>query len=179
MEFPTPIITKIPEEPTRELLINLHHILKSNTASVASNFDRGSHVHPPLTMVADNYLAHMRHKLVPPFNPDNYPPNLGTLREQVLGMERFCQTKRCSGGKPPLMGHKKTTIIETFFLYPIKDQLAGFGQVMDLETMDHIFRAYGEIGEIDMEENDVKMMGPYNPAELLLASLIENLEKGR
>ena len=31
----------------------------------------------------------------------------------------------------------------------------------------HLLSSYGEIGEIDLEENAVKMMGPYDPAEPL------------
>ena len=70
------------------------------------------------------------------------------------------------------------TVVEPFPLSTIKDQQTGFGLVTALETMDNIFKAYGEIDEIDVEENAVKMMGPYNPAESL-DRLIEHLEKGR
>ena len=42
----------------------------------------------------------------------------------------------------------------------------------------HLFTNYRAIYEIDPEENVVKMMGPYNPAEPL-ARLIKQLEKGR
>ena len=42
----------------------------------------------------------------------------------------------------------------------------------------HILTIYGVIDEINLEENTVKMMGPYNPAEPL-AQLIKQLEKGR
>ena len=57
------------------------------------------------------------------------------------------------------------------------DQLKGFRQVTSLEIIRHIFRSYGAIDEIKLEENSVKMMGPYDPAEPL-ARLIGQLEKG-
>ena len=41
-----------------------------------------------------------------------------------------------------------------------------------------MFTYYEAIDEIDLEENGLKMMGPYNPAEPL-ARLINQLEKGR
>ena len=44
--------------------------------------------------------------------------------------------------------------------------------------LQHLFASYGVIGEINLEENAVKMMGPYDPTEPL-ARLIEQLEKGR
>ena len=42
----------------------------------------------------------------------------------------------------------------------------------------HLFTSYGEIDRIDLEENAVKTMGPYEPA-VPLSHVIEELEKGR
>ena len=67
--------------------------------------------------------------------------------------------------------------METIFLYPIKDQLTSFGQFTALNMMDHLFSYYEEIDNINLEENDVKMMGTYNPEEPL-ACFIEHLAKG-
>ena len=69
------------------------------------------------------------------------------------------------------------SVMETIFLYPIKDQLTGFGQFTALNIMDHLFSSYEEIDDINLEENDVKMMGPNNPTEPL-ACLLEHLDKG-
>ena len=44
--------------------------------------------------------------------------------------------------------------------------------------LQHLFTSYGAIDKIDLEENVVKIIGPYDPAEPL-ARLIEQLEKGR
>ena len=66
----------------------------------------------------------------------------------------------------------------TRFHIPFKDQLAGFGQVTALEIMDHLFRSYGDIYKIDLEENELNMMGLYNPSESL-DSLTEQIEKGQ
>ena len=68
--------------------------------------------------------------------------------------------------------------MEPVLLSPLVDQLTGFGQVSALTMLQHLFSRYGEIDEIDLEENAVKIIGPYNPAEPL-ARLIEQLEKGR
>ena len=43
--------------------------------------------------------------------------------------------------------------------------------------LQHLFSSYWEIGEINFEENAVKMIGPYNPAEPLV-QLIEQLKGG-
>ena len=49
---------------------------------------------------------------------------------------------------------------------------------MALEMMGHIFRANREIENINLEENAVKITGPYNPEEPP-ACLIEKLDKGQ
>ena len=58
------------------------------------------------------------------------------------------------------------------------NQLTGFGQVSALTMLQHLFTSYRAIDETDLEENAIKMMGPYDPAKLL-ARLIKKLEKGR
>ena len=69
------------------------------------------------------------------------------------------------------------TALQPVFLSPLVNQLTGFGQVSALNMLQHIFNSYTAIEEIDLEENTVKMMSPYDPAELL-ARLIEKLGKG-
>ena len=44
--------------------------------------------------------------------------------------------------------------------------------------LQHIFSSYGDIDKINLKENAVKTMGPYNPAEPL-SQIIKQLEKGR
>ena len=67
--------------------------------------------------------------------------------------------------------------VELVFLSPMVDQLTGFGQLSTLTMLQHIFASYGVINKIDLEENALKIMGPYDPAEPL-ARLIEQLERG-
>ena len=63
-------------------------------------------------------------------------------------------------------------------LFPLVGQLTGFGQVYNLIMLQHILLRYEKIDGIDLEENAIKIMGTYDPAETLY-QLIEELEKGR
>ena len=58
------------------------------------------------------------------------------------------------------------------------DQLKGFGQVYALTILQHLFASYRVIYEINLKENAVKMMTPYERTEPL-SRLIEQLEKRR
>ena len=68
--------------------------------------------------------------------------------------------------------------LQSVSLYPLVNQLTGFGQVTAIQMIQHLFNSYEAIDEINLEENTVKVMGPYDPAEPL-ACLITKLEKGR
>ena len=57
------------------------------------------------------------------------------------------------------------TAVEPIFVSPLVDQLTRFGQVSALTMLQHLFSSYRAINEIDFEENVVKTMGPYDPAE--------------
>ena len=51
--------------------------------------------------------------------------------------------------------------MDDVFLSLIKYHLAGFGQVISLEMMNCVFRAYGAIDDIAIKENAVRIMGAY------------------
>ena len=70
------------------------------------------------------------------------------------------------------------TAVQPVFLSPLVDQLTVFRQVTALQMLQHLSNYYSVIDYINLEENAVKMMGPYNPVEPL-ARLIDQLEKGQ
>ena len=68
--------------------------------------------------------------------------------------------------------------MQPVLLYPLMDQFTLFGQVTALHILQYMLNSYGDIDEVDIEENTVKMMGPYDPAETL-ARLIDQPKKGQ
>ena len=88
-EFPTKIIHKIGRETKREALIELYLLISGNAASVASNLGGSWHGHLTLTTIMDYYTSKTGYAFVPPHNPRNYPPTMGTAQEQALRTERF------------------------------------------------------------------------------------------
>ena len=55
------------------------------------------------------------------------------------------------------------TAVEPVSLSPLVNQLTGFEQVPALTMLQHVFSRYGVIDEINIEENAVNIMGPYEP----------------
>ena len=70
------------------------------------------------------------------------------------------------------------TAVQPVFLYTLVYYLTGLGQVNAIQMLHNLFNYYREIDWINLEENAVKIMGPYDPSESL-ACLIKQLEKGR
>ena len=89
MDFSTPILPKIGGEPKRESLIELHQLISGNAASMASKLGGGGHGQLVLTTTDEEYMSQKRYAFVPPHNPGNYPPTMGTTQEQAIEIERF------------------------------------------------------------------------------------------
>ena len=126
-------------------------------------------------------MAHTVYAFLPPHNPREQPPTMGTSQEKSLGNERFRQNQALFRRCTTLDGAIKKHIImavQPVFLFPLVEQLMGFGQVTTLQMLQHLSNYYSVIDYINLEENAVKMMGPYNPVEPL-ARLIDQLEKGQ
>ena len=64
--------------------------------------------------------------------------------------------------------------VQPVFLYPLVNQLMVFGHIISLQILQHLVTSYSAIDKIDLNENAVKMMEPYDPTEPL-ARLIEQL----
>ena len=82
------------------------------------------------------------------------PPNLETSQERTHGTESFRQNQFLFRHYTAINRALKKQIInamEPAFLTPIKNQLAGFVQVTDLDMMNYLFKAYGDIKDTDLE----------------------------
>ena len=123
-------------------------------------------------------MAQTVYTFVPPHNPGYYPPIMGTAQEQALGKKRFQQNQalfRRYAAVNVALKKQIVTAVQLFSPSPRVDHLTGFGQVSVLQMIKHLFTSYREIYKINLKENTVKMMGPYDPAETL-ARLINQLE---
>ena len=90
-DLSTLMLPKIVGEPAREAFVELHRIISTNAASVASKIGEGIHVHLALTMAAEDYMDQTGNDFVPPHNPCNYPPMRVTAQEHALGTDKFQQ----------------------------------------------------------------------------------------
>ena len=116
-----------------------------------SNLRGGWYGHLMLTMTAEDYLVHMGHTFIPPHNPVNYPPTIGTTQYQALGTKRFQQNQAIFQRYTPVYRAIKkqiVTAVQPVFLSPVMDQLTVFGKTTELHILQHLFSSYREISEI-------------------------------
>ena len=154
-EFLTTIIPKISRELTRESLIDIHQLISGSAASMASNIRGGRNGPLTLTMNTEEYMAQTGHTFIRPHNPGNYPPTMGTSKEQALRTERFRQNQalfRRSTTVYVTIKKQTVTSVCPVFLSPLMDHLMGFGKVTEVQMIQYIFSSYQAIYEIDLEK---------------------------
>ena len=180
-DFLTPILPEIGGEPTIEGLIDLHQLVSGNASSMASNLKRGRHRQLALTMTAEENKIQTGFAFVPSHNPRNHLQSIGNSKEQALRTEKFRQNQALFRKYTAVDGTFKNhivAVVELVFVSTLVHQLTSSGQLYTLTMLQHPLSSYREIDEIDLEENTVNMMGPYNPAEPL-SQLVEQLKRGR
>ena len=79
-----------------------------------------------------------------------------SAQEQGLRTEKFQQNQALFRKYTAVdieLKKKIVTAAEPVFLFPLVDQLTGFGYVYALTILQHLFASYGAINETDLEEN--------------------------
>ena len=114
--------------------------------------------------------------ITPMINHQQWGPSKSKRLEQK-GFVKKALFRRCTSVDGAI---KKQTVtaVHKVFLLSIIDHLTGSVEVMALDILQHLFRSYGAIKEIDLKENVVNIIGPYEPSEPL-SCLIDQLKNGR
>ena len=180
-DFPTLILPEIFGEPTREYHTKIYRLISGNAESMVSNLGGGRNVHLALTITTYDYLAQTGHAFVSLYKPIDPPLTMRTAQEQALGTDNFRRNqallKHCTAVDSAIK-NKIVMMVQQVLLSPIVDQLTEFRQVTSLEMLQYLLRLYGAIGEINLKENAVKMMGNYDPTTTLARIIIQH-EKGQ
>ena len=121
-------------------------------------------------MTSEYYTSQTGFEFVPPHNPGGYSTTMVNAQEQALGTEKFRKNQALFRKYTAVDGALKNQIITTVelvFMSPLVEHLTGFRQVSSLTMLQHLFSSYGTIDKMELLQNDVKMMGPYDPKEPL------------
>ena len=113
-------------------------------------------------------MEHTGFVFVPPHNTCDYLTTMGNSQEEALVTSQLRQNqalfrKYTTVGRA--LNKQIITAMELVFLYPLVEQMTGFGHVSALTMIQHLFSSYGMIDKINLKTKSTKMMGPYDPAE--------------
>ena len=147
-DFLTPILTNIDGEATIEGLIDLHKFISANTTSMVLNLGGGLHGNLALSMTAEENMEQTGFVFVLPHKPGDYPQSMGGAQEQVLKTIKFPQNQAMFFKYTAVdrsLKNKIVTAVEPVFLYPLVDQLTGFGQVTALTMLQNLLFSCGAI----------------------------------
>eukprot|EP00978_Attheya_sp_CCMP212_P008919 scaffold21039_cov30-Attheya_sp.AAC.2 len=180
-DLPHPILIHIHGEPTRKALVKMHKRLCENAAAVTSNLGSGNHGHLALLMTDKEYLDETKQTFIAPKNPGDDPPTALKPEDQPIVNDWYKRNQsvyeKYRNTDKALKKQTEATVEEDF-LSTLRHKLTGFNQVTALQMVMHLYSTYGDIDKVDIEDNLVTMMKPYDP-ETPLATLTSQLEDGR
>eukprot|EP00978_Attheya_sp_CCMP212_P021255 scaffold61947_cov63-Attheya_sp.AAC.1 len=180
-DFPHPILKQIHGVPMMKALVKMHKRLCENAAAVTSNLGGGNHGHLALLVTDKDYLEETKQTFIAPKNPGDDPPTALKPEDQPFVNDCYKRNQRVYekyGNTDKALKKQIEATVEEDFLSTLHHELTGFNQVTALQMVTHLYTTYGDIDKVDIEDNQVAMMKPYNP-EKPLNILTSQLEDGR
>ena len=178
--FPQPTVPKIEGEPSYETIQSVHDILKSNAASVQTTLGGGTHGHLGLVILPALYLVVTGHDFVAPANPGSTPtiPNgatnaqIGVITRQFNAEYKEYQecTRTDQALKQLLLG-----AVDDIYVSSLRNQYTGYTTLSTMNILTHLYDAYGQITDLDLDNNEKRMKTPYDP-NLPIDNLFHQIE---
>ena len=166
--FPHPTIPPIEGEPTYQTIKTMHDLLKSNAASVPTTLGGGAHGHLGLVLNAVLYTAVTGVAFNTPPHPGAGPtitPNatqaqiLAATRQYNLDMKQYLECQRTDQAlKQQVLG-----AVDPMYVESLRDMYTGYTAVSVLTIITHLYTNYGQISDLDLDDNERQMKKRYDP----------------
>eukprot|EP00978_Attheya_sp_CCMP212_P024376 scaffold76455_cov36-Attheya_sp.AAC.1 len=155
-DFPHPILTQIHGEPMRKALVKMHKSLCENAAAITSNLGGGNHGHLALLMTDTVYFEETQLAFIAPTNPGDDPPTALNPEEQPFVNNRYKRNQRIYeiyGNTNMALKKQIEATVEGAFISTLRHELTRFNQVTALQMITHLYATYGDIEEVNIEDN--------------------------
>ena len=166
--FPQPSVPAIDGEPTYESIKTVHDILKSNAASVPTTLGGGAHGHLGLVLNPTVYLVVTGANFVSPANPGvtaTIPTGSTTAQIGVLTRQFNSDYKiytEC-GRTEQALKQLLLGAVDDIYVSSLRNQYTGYTAVTTLAILTHLYDTYGQISDLDLDENEKRMKTKYDP----------------
>ena len=165
--FPEPTVQKIIGEPTYETIKDLHDILKSNAASIPSTLGGGNHGHLGLVLQPALYTVVTGNNFTAPNNPGATP----TITAAATAAQVGAITRQFNANNKTFLEYSRTDqalkqlllgAIEKDYVDSLRNMYTGYTTVTTFELLTHLYDTYGQISDLDLEDNERRMKTKYN-----------------
>ena len=166
--FPQPTVPQLDGELTYTNIKQLHDILKSNAASIPTTLGGGNHGHLGLVLEPNLCLTIAGEALTAPANPGAYATipvvstaaQIGALtREFNADLRIYTEYKRTDQAlKQLLLG-----AVDGVYVESLRDMYTGYTTVTTLQLLTHLYDHYGQISDMDLDDNEKQMGAKYDP----------------
>ena len=182
--FPHLTIPRQPGKPTYESIHAVHALLKANAASIASELGGGAHGLLGLTLNPATYVQLAGVAFMRPVNPGTTPTiPAGSTGETVRRIERqhketlrsYHEVNRTDAA----LKQQFLNAFDTMYLKALKQPHIGFSNRTVMELIQHLYDNYGQISQMDLDNNATRMKMPYDittPIENLFEQIYEAVE---
>ena len=170
-------------EPTYQTLKELKDQLKANAASIPTTLGGGNHGYLGLILSPAAYATISPTAFVEPAYPGQHPAipagtNAATtsaiIRRHTEDMQQWREFKNVSTAlKNQLLG-----AVDDIYVRAMRDHHVGYMNQSIRNLLNHLFNNYGNITQLELEDNDTKMRTLWDPNSPF-DCLIQQLEDGQ
>ena len=176
-------IPPIVGEPTYQTLKELKDQLKANATSIPTTLGGGNHGYLGLILSPAAYATISPTAFVEPAYPGQHPAipagtNAATtsaiIRRHTEDTQQWREFKNVSTAlKNQLLG-----AVDDIYARAMRDRHVGYMNQTIRNLLNHLFNNYGNITQLELEDNDTKMRTMWDPNSPF-DSLIQQLEDGQ
>lgn len=133
---------------------------------------------------AEDYVSQTGRVFNVPVNPGDLPPpgiphkTPQQAAHRLKTYERNLVLWQCYSHTEKALKKQVQDAVEEVYLRAITDMYGGFAGISLCRMYGHLFEHYGVVNEEEVEENNVRMMAPYDPSTPII-NMFDQLERGR
>jgi hypothetical protein len=173
--FNHPILPIVQGEPDYQKIHVIRKLLQANARAIDTHLGGGALGHPGL-IVSDTSYAMVYpatedgptlwvNPTAPGWTPGNTDGTAAKIRAARHSWEEAVHTYCTCTSVQDALKKQIINVFEPMYLDILNDDMVGFANITDQEMLDHLFITYGNITDVDLENNFEQMRRAWDPQQ--------------